>query len=107
MAESKPPVVWSPEALNDIDQLWNYYASVAGRGTADRILREIARAVGVIDDFPSAGRSRDELRIGLRCLSADVHVVFYRLKNERPEIVRVLDGRQDIGEIFADNEPRE
>jgi toxin ParE1/3/4 len=107
MAERKPPVVWSPEALTDIDQLWNYYASVAGRGTADRILREIAKVVVVIHDFPSAGRSRDELRIGLRSLSADVHVVFYRLKNERPEIVRVLDGRQDIGEIFADSEPKD
>jgi toxin ParE1/3/4 len=55
MAERKPPVVWSPEALTDIDQLWNYYSSVAGRGAADRILREIAKVVGVIDDFPSAG----------------------------------------------------
>ena len=105
MAERKPPIVWSPEALNDIDQLWNYYASVAGRETADRILREIAKVVAAIDEFPLAGRSRDELRAGMRSLSAAIHVVFYRLKNERPEVVRVLDGRRDIGEIFADGEP--
>ena len=36
MAEPRPPVIWSPEALTDIDQLWNYYAGVAGRGTADQ-----------------------------------------------------------------------
>jgi hypothetical protein len=31
-------------------------------------------------------------------------MVFYRLKDDRPEIVRVLDGRQDIEEIFSDGE---
>ena len=62
MAEHKPAIVWSPEALADIDKLWDHYAEVAGRGTADRILREIAKAIAVIDDFPLAGRARDEIR---------------------------------------------
>ena len=66
MAEPKPPVVWSPEALNDIDQLWNDHAGVAGRGTADKIIRQIEKVVVVIDEFPLAGRSRNELRVGLR-----------------------------------------
>jgi toxin ParE1/3/4 len=30
--------------------------------------------------------------------------VFYRLKDDRPEIVRVLDGRRDIDEIFSEGE---
>ena len=66
MAEHKPAVLWSPEALADIDHLWEYYVQAAGRGTADRILREIAKAVAVIDDFPLTGRARDEIRSGLR-----------------------------------------
>jgi toxin ParE1/3/4 len=49
-----------------------------------------------------AGRSRDEVRAGLRSISASPHVVFCRLKGDQPEIVRVLDGRQDIDEIFSD-----
>lgn len=54
MAEHKPPVIWSPEALDDVDRLWDHYTKAAGAGTADRFLREIARAVAVIDDFPFA-----------------------------------------------------
>jgi len=69
MAEHKPAILWSPEALADIDHLWDYYAEAAGRDTADRILREIAKAVAVIDDFPLAGRARDEIRSGLRSLA--------------------------------------
>jgi toxin ParE1/3/4 len=104
MAEHKPAIIWSPEALADIDRLWSYYAEAAGRGTADRILREIAKAVAVIDDFPLAGRARDEIRFGLRSLATASHAVFYRLKGDRPEIVRVLDGRRDIEDIFSDGE---
>jgi plasmid stabilization system protein ParE len=34
------------------------------------------------------------------------HVVFYRVTNDGAEIVRVLDGRRDLDEIFA-RDPRE
>lgn len=104
MAERKLPVVWSPEALDDLDHLWDYYASVAGPATADKILRGIAAVVATIDDFPFSGRSRDDIRLGLRSLAADLQIVFYRLNNDRPEIVRLLDGRQDIEKIFSDDE---
>jgi len=100
MAEHKPAIIWSPEALDDIDRLWDYYIRAAGRVTADKVLREVAKAVAVIDGFPLAGRTR----AGLRSLAAAPQIVFYRLKDDRPEIVRVLDGRQDIEEIFSADE---
>jgi plasmid stabilization system protein ParE len=62
MAEDKPPMLWSPEALADIDQMWDYYAEVTGRSIADKVLREIAGVVLTVRDFPMAGRSRDEVR---------------------------------------------
>jgi toxin ParE1/3/4 len=68
---------------------------------ADNLLREIARIALTIREFPKAGRSRDEVRAGIRSISASPHIVFYRLKGDQPEIVRVLDGRQDIDEIFS------
>ncbi len=104
MVGRRPPTIWSPEALADVDRLWDHYASIAGRATADKIIRGIAKVVRTLDDFPSSGRARDEIRPGLRSLAASPQVVFYRLNNGRPEIVRVLDGRQDIEEIFADDE---
>lgn len=103
MGGHRPPAIWSPEALADLDHLWDYYAQIAGRTTADRIVREIEKVVRTIDDFPAAGRTRDEIRPGLRSLATTPHVVFYRLNDGRPEIVRVLDGRQDIEEIFTDD----
>ena len=104
MAEHKPGVIWSPEAIGDIDRLWDYYARLSGPAAADRVISEIARVVATIGEFPLAGRSREEIRPGVRSLAASPQVVFYRLKNGSPEVVRVLDGRQDIGEIFFEGE---
>jgi toxin ParE1/3/4 len=52
---AKRRAIWSPEALIDIKSIWNYYADTAGAAVADRLVREIGRAVLVLEDFPMAG----------------------------------------------------
>jgi toxin ParE1/3/4 len=93
--------IWSPEAVRDLDEIWNYYHLVAGGNTAEKIVRRIGEFVAMIEDHPFAGRSRNELRQGLRSLAAAPHVIFYRIKDDIPEIIRILDSRRDIDEIFA------
>src|SRR5439155_5213866 len=107
MARSRRrPVLWSPEARSDLSEIWNYYATAAGRQTANRIVYEIGNACRLLEQHPFAGRARDELRPGVRSIAARPHVVFYRIRNEAAEIVRVLDGRRDLDKIFND-EPTE
>ena len=70
----------------------------------DSILRKrfkIGEVIALIEDHPFAGRSRNEVRSGLRSFAASPHIVFYRVVDGAPQIVRVLDGRQDIEEKFA------
>ena len=105
MPEVRPAALWSPEALDDRERIWDYYARVAGSHTAEKILREIAEVIRLIEEHPFAGRARNELRPGLRSFAAPPHVVFYRVVNDTPQIVRVLDGRQDIEEKFAVRDP--
>ena len=106
MAEAGRAALWSPESLNDRDSIWEYYARVAGRHTAEKILREIAQVIALIEEHPFAGRARDEVRPGLRSFAATPHVVFYRVIDDTPQIVRLLDGRQDIEEKFAAQEDK-
>lgn len=101
MAEARRAALWSPEALDDRDRIWDYYVRFAGRHTAEKILREIAEVIALLEEHPFAGRARNELRPGLRSFASTPHVVFYRVVNDTPQIVRVLDGRQDIEEKFA------
>ena len=102
MAEGRGAAIWSPEALSDLDEIWSYYEQVAGRNTALKIIRQIGDVIAILEDHPFAGRTRDELRAGIRSLAATPHVVFYRVANDVPEIIRILDSRRDIDEIFSD-----
>jgi toxin ParE1/3/4 len=104
MAGRRGTAIWSPEALLDFDEIWDHHKRVAGVNIAEKIARENGEVVATIEDYPLAGRSRNELRPGIRSLAANPHVVFYRVKDGAPEIVRVLDGRQDIEEIFAERD---
>lgn len=101
MAAARRTALWSPEALDDRERIWDYYVRVAGRHTAEKILREIAEVITLIEEHPFAGHTRNELRRGLRSFASTPHVVFYRVVNDTPQIVRVLDGRQDIEQKFA------
>jgi toxin ParE1/3/4 len=101
MAKHRRPIDWSSDARSDLSDIWDYYARIASRSTADKIVREIGKACQLLEDHPFAGRSRDEVRPGLRSVAASPHVVFYRVNDDVAKIVRVLDGRRDIDEIFA------
>jgi len=101
MAEAMRAALWSPEALDDREKIWDHYVGVAGQATAEKLVREIGRVIALIENHPLAGRARNEVRPGLRSFATAPHVVFYRVIDDRPEIVRLLDGRQDIEEQFA------
>jgi plasmid stabilization system protein ParE len=55
MAEHRHAAIWSPESLADLDGIWNYYLQIAGRNTADKIVREIGEAVNLLKDHPFGG----------------------------------------------------
>ncbi|MEJ2435766.1 MAG: type II toxin-antitoxin system RelE/ParE family toxin [Pseudolabrys sp.] len=105
MAGPSQGPLWSQDALADLADTWTYYAQVAGRAVADSVVREIYRTSDILADYPLAGRARDEVRPGLRCLVRQPHIVFYRVSSGVAEIVRVLDGRRDIDEAFGESPP--
>jgi toxin ParE1/3/4 len=102
MARPRQQVDWSPSAESDLSDIWDYYETAAGPLVADRIVNEIRKACLLLEEHPLAGRSREELRPGLRSLVAAPYTIFYRVRQGGAEIARVLHGRQDIGRIFAD-----
>jgi toxin ParE1/3/4 len=53
------------------------------------------RVFETLKDNPWIGRSRDEFRPGLMSFPVEHHVLFYRLKGDVIEIVRILHERAD------------
>jgi len=65
MGERRRAVIWSPDARADLSEIWNYYVEVAGRHTADGIVRRIAEVCTLLEEHPFAGRARNEVRLPL------------------------------------------
>ena len=102
MAAASPPPGWSQAALADLSGIWSHYAKVAGRLTADKTVRDIGAACRTIEARPFAGRARDDVRPALRSIAAGPLVVFYRVTREQgTEILRVLDRRKDVDDMFT------
>ena len=99
MGEDRKNLMWRPAASIDLDCIWDYYVGVAGKHTAEKMLREISATCAVLKNHSLAGRARDEVQLGLRSAIAGRHVIFYLVTQEVIEIVRVLDGRQDTNSL--------
>src|SRR5262249_53398917 len=78
----------------DLIEIWGYLAREASERVADRQLREIDAACSRVNVWPYSGRKRDDLLPGVRSVPVHPYVVFYRIRDDAVEIVRVLHGRR-------------
>jgi toxin ParE1/3/4 len=88
-------LVFSPAAVADIDEIWNYSAANWGPAQADRYTDEIRDACNELAAGRRQGRKVD-VRPGYLKLSTGSHVVFFRDLGVQLEITRVLHSRQDV-----------
>jgi toxin ParE1/3/4 len=103
MPSRKRTITLSPEADEDLIEIWGYLAREASERVADRQLREVDTVCARLKAWPYSGRKRDELLAGMRSVPIHPYVLFYRIQGNAIEIVRVLHGRRDIASIFANS----
>jgi toxin ParE1/3/4 len=78
---------------------------VATPETADRVVREIVDRAARLESLPAPGRAREDLRPGLRSLLAQPDTIFFRIKDDEVEIVRVLRERPNFHAALAEDDP--
>ncbi len=84
----------SQAALADQDDIWWYVASDS-EAMADKLIERLVSAVERLADFPYMGVAREDLAAGLRALSIDNYVAFYRVLSDVVMIERVLHARMN------------
>jgi toxin ParE1/3/4 len=84
-----------PQVELDLDSIWSFIAADNVRA-ADRLLDRIGNVVEMLVHTPLAGRERPELGRDLRSFAVGNYVVFYIARLDGIEIIRVMNGRQDI-----------
>lgn len=89
-------LIFSPRAKADLDDVWDYTTTRWSLDQAERYLRRIQRATLTIAEAPKPGRSCDEIRPGYFKRTVGSHVIFYRLRADAVDIVRILHVRMDF-----------
>ena len=95
-----PVVLKRPQTELDLFFIWER-VSLDNADTADRILDGLEERFNLVATQPLMGRERPELVPKLRSFVAGRYVIFYLPLEDGIDIVRVLDGRQDIGREFT------
>ena len=93
-------LLWSAAAEEDLLSIWRYGAGEWSPVMADEHERGLSRACERLLRAPQLGRPREELIAGLRSITEDPHVVFYRVSGRTLEIVRVLHQHEDVETVF-------
>jgi len=94
-------IEFSPEALTDLIDLYDYIAQRDGMERAIGYINRIESHCHNLSLFPDRGTSRDELRQGLRTIGFERRaVIAFQLTTETVIILRILYGGRDLETIF-------
>ena len=89
-------------AVADLDEIWAYVAKNKSIEVAQRLVSSLTSRFSMLAKNPRGGRSRSELRPGLRSFSVGSYRIYYR--QEKRGIVRMLYVRhtaRDETELFG------
>jgi|SRR5271157_1672844 len=93
--------VVSPEADEDIFEIWRYLYRKASLDVANRVEEEIYSAFEALDRNPGLGHKRSDLTSHpVLFFTVYSYMVVYRVKTPL-EIVRVLHGRRNVRQILS------
>jgi len=86
----------SSEADEDLSEIYDYTESEFGTNQAVQYLSDFEDIFNKLIRNPEIGRARPEIKVGLRSIVKESHVVFYRMMSDYIKIVRVLHSRKDL-----------
>ena len=92
-------LVISDDAEQDLIDIWNYIAE-DNPVNATRFLRKLAGKYHWLTENHEAGVNRDNLLPGLSSFPFAKYMLYYRVKNDTLELIRVLHGTRDLSLIF-------
>ena len=100
-----PRLRYLPAARRDLRNIYRYLAETSGSAViARRFTEAIERKCKELASLPGTlGRSRPELRPGLRSAVHRSYVIFFRYVGDRFEVVNILEGHRDLERHFAND----
>jgi toxin ParE1/3/4 len=93
----------SQPAIQDLEEIIDYFSS-RNLEAGERFINEFEKKCKYLANFPNMGRNYEDLKTSLRGLPLAGYIIFYRIIDDRIEIIRVVSGYRDLESLFLDNE---
>ncbi|KAB2868958.1 MAG: type II toxin-antitoxin system RelE/ParE family toxin [Bauldia sp.] len=94
-----PEVLISPEAEEDLSEIWIAIA-LENRRAADKLLGKIDAQIRRLAEFPESGSPRPDIAPSARMLVQGNFLILYEIDADNVTIVRVLHGARDLTRLF-------
>ena len=89
------------EAETDLLKIWvNLALEIGNEPAADRLTGTLKERFFLLSDYPYLGRSREDLRPGLRSYPVQDYVILYQVEDEDVVILHIFPGRMDIPNLL-------
>jgi toxin ParE1/3/4 len=88
-------------ASRDLNEIADYFAN-NNLEAGEEFFQAFNRKCQQLVAFPNSGKSYANIRADLRGLSVAGYIVFYRLLDDKIEILRVVSGRRNLQDLFRE-----
>lgn len=96
---------YSPKALPDLDEIWDYITKdLFNPEAAENVVNAIFDAVDVLEDFPESGAPLEphiDLDTPYRFVTAGNYIAFYRFEDNAIYVDRVLYKKRNYAKLLS------
>lgn len=86
----------TPAAQRDLSSIWDYTREQWGEHQAETYVLEIRNAIERIAERPDRGQAVDEIRAGYRRYAIGRHLIYFIVRRDGVDVIRVLHQRMDL-----------
>ena len=88
-------LIIAPAAKADLKEIYQYSLRQWAQARSDNYLETLKNQFWLLTEQPLMATERPEFLTGIRSLTIESHVLFYRTSASSVEIIRILHCRQD------------
>lgn len=92
----------SQPAIRDLEEIVDYFSSYS-LTKGEQFINNFEAKCKYLANFPNMGKSYEHLKPFIRGLSLSSYIIFYRIIDQRIEIIRVVSGYRDLQSLFLED----
>lgn len=91
--------ILAPSAIADLEAISEYFLQ-HNVEVGERLFKKLNKRFQSLTQFPNLGKPYPNLHPDIRGLLENNYIIFYRVSSNAVEIVRIIDARRNVLELF-------